>query len=43
MDGFVMAFKFEHDFPNINATLNIVKKKIFEYEVLVIWKPDWVV
>ena len=41
VDGFIMTSRFEDDYPHINATLNIVKKKIFENKVLVIWQPDW--
>lgn len=41
VDGFVMTFRFEDDCPHIDAELNIVKKKIFENKVLVIWQPDW--
>lgn len=34
--GFIITFIFEDDYPNIDAALNIVKKKIFENEVPVI-------
>ena len=41
VDGYIMTFRFEDDHPHIDATLNIVKKNIFENEVPVIWQPDW--
>jgi len=42
VDGFIMTFKFEDDCPLIDATLNIVMKKISENKFLVIWQLDWV-
>lgn len=41
VDGFIMTFSFEDDCPHIDATLQIVKKKIFENEVPCTWKLDW--
>lgn len=42
VDGFIIAFKFEDNCSHIDTNLNIVKKKMFENEAPVIWKPYWV-
>ena len=43
IDGFILTFSFEDDCPYIDSALQIVKKKIFENEIPLTWKPDWVV
>ena len=44
VDGFILTFSFEDDFPNIHFVLQIVKKNMFENVTPMTWKePDSVV
>lgn len=43
VDGFILTFIFEDDYPYIDLALQTVKKKIFENVTPLTWKQvDWV-
>lgn len=37
VDGFIMTFSFEDDYPYIDLALHIVRNKIFENEIPLTW------